>query len=93
MGSGPSLHRATRPDEIGHIAKVLYHWRAIPGSTSMGVDEKGYTRTAALKAIGEHLERTGVDASVAEIKGVPAISGSAIATRKKPQSFPHHSHP
>jgi O-antigen biosynthesis protein len=53
-------------DEIGHIPRVLYHWRAIPGSTAVGVGEKGYARTAAMKAVTEHLKRTGADASVRE---------------------------
>ena len=32
----------SQPDRIRHIPHVLYHWRAIPGSTSLGVDEKSY---------------------------------------------------
>lgn len=60
-----------QPEEIGHIAKVLYHWRAIPGSTSTGVDAKDYTRSAAHKALNEHLIRIGAAASVEEIDDRP----------------------
>lgn len=59
------------PANIGHIPRVLYHWRAIPGSTAMAVDEKSYARTAAMKAIAEHLVRVNANAKVQEIDGRP----------------------
>lgn len=52
------------PQEIGHIAKVLYHWRAIPGSTAMGVAQKDYARNAGWRAVTDHLQRLGVEARV-----------------------------
>ncbi len=55
--------------QIFHIAKVLYHWRAIPGSTALGVGEKSYAHTAAFAAIRSHLERRGGVARVEEIAG------------------------
>jgi glycosyltransferase involved in cell wall biosynthesis len=59
------------PADIGHIPRVLYHWRAIPGSTAMAVDEKSYARTAGMKAIAEHLGRVNANAAVQEIDGRP----------------------
>jgi len=59
------------PTDIGHIPRVLYHWRAIPGSTAMAVDEKSYARTAGMRAITEHLERVNANAKVQEIDGRP----------------------
>ncbi|HEY5972165.1 MAG TPA: glycosyltransferase family 2 protein [Pseudoxanthomonas sp.] len=53
-----------KPDEIGHIPKVLYHWRMVEGSTSRGVSEKNYAATAGCKAIAEHLARCGTEAAV-----------------------------
>ncbi|WP_162404130.1 glycosyltransferase [Pseudoxanthomonas jiangsuensis] len=53
-----------RPEQIHHIPRVLYHWRAIQGSTALGVDQKSYTVIAAQKAVQSHLDRTGVDAQV-----------------------------
>ena len=44
---------------IHHIPKVLYHWRVIPGSTSLNADEKPYAMVAGERAIQEHLDRTG----------------------------------
>ena len=52
------------PQEIGHIPHILYHWRMIPGSTSVGGDEKPYAREAARRAIGQHLDRLGQGATV-----------------------------
>lgn len=47
------------PSEIIHIPRVLYHWRIHPGSTAMAGDEKPYAALAGVKALDEHLERTG----------------------------------
>src|SRR5690606_10837408 len=51
-------------EQIGHIPKVLYHWRAISGSTALNVDEKGYATQAGRRAVAEHLERIGAQAQV-----------------------------
>lgn len=45
---------------IAHIPKILYHWRAIPGSTASSMNNKDYVIGAALLALKEHVERTGV---------------------------------
>ncbi len=52
------------PAEIGHVPKVLYHWRAIAGSTALGVDQKDYAGVAGWRAVSEHLERTGQPARI-----------------------------
>jgi glycosyltransferase involved in cell wall biosynthesis len=44
--------------EIIHIPKVLYHWRVLPGSTALNIDEKPYAIIAAEKALNDHLHRT-----------------------------------
>lgn len=44
-------------DAIVHIPYVLYHWREIPGSTSMGPMHKNYAFDAAKRAISDHFER------------------------------------
>lgn len=49
---------------IVHIPKVLYHWRAIDGSTASSADEKPYAYKAAVKALEEHLDRTGIRGNV-----------------------------
>ncbi len=51
------LLRVTRvisADEIVHIEKILYHWRAFEGSTAYAPEEKHYTSEAGLKALQDH---------------------------------------
>ncbi len=56
-------------DQIGHVAHVLYHWRAIPGSTALAPGEKNYAHVAAIKSIQSHLDRIGRDGEVLELLG------------------------
>lgn len=48
---------ATTPDRIHHVPKILYHWRAIPGSTALALGEKSYPMIAARKALIDHFAR------------------------------------
>ena len=50
--------------EIHHIPHVLYHWRALPGSTALSNAEKPYAQIAAARAIEESLCRRKVSARV-----------------------------
>lgn len=44
------------PEErINHIPKVLYHWRAIEGSTALERDAKDYASLAGARAVREHV--------------------------------------
>jgi GT2 family glycosyltransferase len=58
------------PDRIHHIAKVLYHWRAIPGSTALVIDQKDdYPFRAAERALREHLDSQQVEAELIPVEG------------------------
>jgi glycosyltransferase involved in cell wall biosynthesis len=52
------------PAHIIHVPKVLYHWRAHPGSTALASSEKNYAILAGKVAIEEHLKRKRVQAQV-----------------------------
>ena len=52
------------PKEIIHIPRVLYHWRAIPGSTALAAEEKNYAADAGRLAVAAHLKRRGLAAEV-----------------------------
>lgn len=52
------------PADVVHIPRVLYHWRAIEGSTALTTDAKPYALLAAQRALTEHLARTGRSGSV-----------------------------
>lgn len=56
-----------RPDQVKHIPKVLYHWRAIPGSTALTRDAKDYATTAGALAVAGHLDRCHAGARVEEL--------------------------
>ncbi len=57
------------PDQIVHIPRVLYHWRAIQGSTALAAGEKNYAVVAGRRAVEEHLQRTG---QAGEVSILPA---------------------
>lgn len=55
------------PDQVRHVPKVLYHWRAIPGSTALSREAKDYASSAGARAVAEHLGRTRPGARVEEL--------------------------
>lgn len=46
----------TTNDKVIHIPHILYHWRAIQGSTALEISSKSYALTASRKAIEEYFE-------------------------------------
>ncbi len=50
--------------KIGHIPKVLYHWRTGENSTSDNATSKMYAFEAGRRAIAAHLSRAGIEATV-----------------------------
>ncbi|WP_404421237.1 glycosyltransferase [Nibricoccus sp. IMCC34717] len=60
---------AIEESEIHHIANVLYHWRAIPGSTALQVSEKSYPVDAAKRALTEHFARRQVATELVPVPG------------------------
>jgi glycosyltransferase involved in cell wall biosynthesis len=65
--------------QIVHIPKVLYHWRAISGSTALAPSEKPYAEIASRKALQEHLAAIQVPAWVGASPEVASMN------RVKPQ--------
>lgn len=57
------------PERIRHIPKVLYHWRAVEGSTALGGSQKSYAYVAGLRALEEHVERMDIPAKAEESPG------------------------
>lgn len=73
------------PDQIGHVPAVLYHWRAIEGSTARGVQQKDYAHEAGRRAVRDHLARLGETAEVLEIDG---MYGAFRVRRALPEAVP-----
>jgi GT2 family glycosyltransferase len=60
-------------DHVRHIPHVLYHWRAIPGSTAAAETEKKYALHAQRKTIEAHFERVGTADKSVEVLPTAAI--------------------
>ncbi len=60
-----------RPEQIRHLPRVLYHWRASPGSTAKDARSKPYAVPAARRAVRDHLSRTVPGSTVVAAPGLP----------------------
>ena len=49
---------------IGHIPKILYHWRVWANSTAGSAEAKPYANNSGKRALQEHLNRIGLSAHV-----------------------------
>ena len=65
------LRFTEKTDKIYHVPKVLYHWRMIPGSTSMEINEKNYALEKGRQALEEALKRRGIRGVVKTVKNCP----------------------
>ena len=54
---------------IRHIPCVLYHWRTIPGSTSLALESKSYAAEAGRRAVSDHARRMHLPASARVLRG------------------------
>jgi GT2 family glycosyltransferase/glycosyltransferase involved in cell wall biosynthesis len=68
-----------RTDRIGHIAKILYHWRVHPASTARNTGNKDYAERAQVHALQGRLERMNLPAKCEmEPSGVPHVRWSPL---------------
>ncbi len=56
---------------IYHCRRVLYHWRVTTSSTAATAEAKSYTQLAGIKAVQDHLDRIGMDATVSAHATIP----------------------
>lgn len=81
------LRLSEKAKKIVHIPELLYFWRSHPSSVASDISAKPYCITSAKKAIGDHLERLGIEGEAVDapplvslykvnykIKGDPLIS-------------------
>ena len=64
------LKMIERTSRIEHIPRVLYHWRAIPGSVAADPDAKRGIDELQEQAVQEHLERVGIAATAQSSGGI-----------------------
>lgn len=55
------------PEQIRHVARVLYHWRTHPQSTADNAGAKPYAQLAGERALNAHFQRRGIRGSVAHV--------------------------
>jgi GT2 family glycosyltransferase len=65
------LRVSERTPRITHLARVLYHWRAIPGSIAAGAEQKSGVPALQAKAVSDHLRRRGIPATAAPHPEIP----------------------
>jgi glycosyltransferase involved in cell wall biosynthesis len=57
--------------KVGHVGKLLYHWRMAKESVANNASAKPYAYLAGQRAIESHLERVGIDATVEGLNNFP----------------------
>lgn len=62
------LRCVEQTENIVHIPKILYHWRAHKDSTAENPESKNYAFEAGRRAISAHLKRVGIDAEVLQVE-------------------------
>ncbi len=62
-----ALRASERTNRIHHIAKVLYHWRQVPGSAAREATAKPWAIAAQRRALEGHLRRTGSPGATVEV--------------------------
>lgn len=58
------LRVAEKSRMIAHCPRILYHWRAIPGSTALANSEKDYPTQSGIRALENHLDRMNIKGTV-----------------------------
>lgn len=78
------VSRLLSDNQVLHIPKVLYHWRAIPGSAALANSEKSYAADAMCKSLKDHLRVIGLKADTAQVANGVFFRIVPKLPRKKP---------
>ena len=73
------------PSQVRHIPRVLYHWRAAPGSLAAKADAKQYAPEEARRALTDHLQRQQI---AAHVSPCPESSHAHRVTYELPANLP-----
>ncbi len=77
------LRLIEQTDRVGHIPRVLYHWRAHSESTAGNQDSKQYAIDAGMLALKEHYARLGYEADV-KYTGIFILYQMCLALKSEP---------
>ncbi len=72
-----------KTDRIGHVPRILYHWRAHGESTAGNQGSKQYAIDAGMHALTEHYARLGYDAEVS-YSGIFILYQMRLALKSEP---------
>jgi O-antigen biosynthesis protein len=79
------LRVSEKTDKIGHVRRVLYHWRSIPGSVASGANAKGILEPLQAAAVNQQLSRRGIGAIAAPH---PSLSHRLTISAAERSTFP-----
>lgn len=65
------LRLSERTQRIHHIPRILYHWRAIPGSIATDAEAKPGVPELQARAVNQHLSRRGIAAEAVPHDRIP----------------------
>jgi O-antigen biosynthesis protein len=65
------LRASEQARRITHLPRFVYHWRVVPGSTAGDSQAKPAAYEAGRRAITDHCERVGIDATVTALAQAP----------------------
>ena len=75
-------------DQIRHIPKILYHWRAYAASTAESADRKDYANDAGIKALKAHYDRLGIKADIEPVEKGGIVYPGMYRTRYQVEGDP-----
>lgn len=67
------LRATEKTSNIGHISKILYHWRVLPNSTASSGAAKPFSIEAGRKAVADAIRRRGINAAVDQVEWAKKI--------------------
>jgi O-antigen biosynthesis protein len=65
------LRTSEQARRIHHIPRIVYHWRAVPGSIAAGTEEKPGVDELQARAVNAHLARRGIAARAVPNPSIP----------------------
>ncbi len=78
------LRCSEQAEAIGHIPKILYHWRCHDASTAGNPESKAYAYEAGRRALECHLKRTGLSGTVERMEN-PGFYRTVYACSSAPK--------
>jgi GT2 family glycosyltransferase len=66
-----ALRLTERSQRIVHVPEILYHWRTLPSSVADSPDVKPWAHEASWRAVAEHAQRLGIEATPEPIPTFP----------------------